>query len=137
MKGEEQIKKMFRGIITLLTANEEKTLVGLKYGVDKKLKDFLDSTKGNEQSQIIHINDKPTVVIDDKFRVNLNFHEGYVEIGLLKLQKEGDLNLVHTGVYLFMSSVEKLLRYLNGRFNFEADAKKTVNIGIYEHDYFF
>ena len=102
VKGEDQIEKMFRAIITLLTENREKTLAGLKYGVGEKLKDFLDNVKENEQFQILEINGKQTIAIDDKFRVNLNFHDGYVKIGLLNLQKEGDLNLVHTGIHLFL-----------------------------------
>lgn len=138
MKGVKNIEHLFHGIVTLLLLNRENVLIGLKYGADDRLKEFLDSVEDKQLCDVDVINDKQTVKIGNDFRIDLRIAQKHVQLGLLNLKNDGCFYRVDNGVYLFISSVEKLLRYLNERFNFDEGArKKNLTINSYEHDNFF
>ena len=117
--------------------NQEKVLVGLKYDVDKKLKVFLDDVEKFKIADIVQFNNgnKQVVYVNDNLRVDLHIGKDYTQVGLMNMQNESGRTSINTGVYMFLSSVEKLLRYLNKRFNFTEKTKSDVN--SYEHDNFF
>ena len=131
VKGLDVAENVFYAIITLLSSNRQ-ILSGLKFDVGKKLEGIIDSISEDKLLKIEMIKEKQVVKVGEDVRVDFMRGE-YPQIGLMNLKKNGKFYEVSAGVYLFFSTIEKLLRYLNKRFNYFED----VNIKCVDNDDFF
>ena len=134
VKGLDVAENVFYGIITLLTSNRQ-ILSGLKFDVGKKLEGIIDSIDTEKLLKIEMVNKKQIVRVGEEVRVDF-VHGEYPQIALMNLKKNGAFYEVNAGVYLFLSAIEKLLRYLNKRFNYFEDVK-VYNVKCVDNDEFF
>ena len=134
VKGLDVAENVFYGIITLLTSNRQ-ILSGLKFDVGKKLEGIIDSIDTEKLLKIEMANKKQIVRVGEEVRVDF-VHGEYPQIALMNLKKNGAFYEVNAGVYLFLSAIEKLLRYLNKRFNYFEDVK-VYNVKFLDNDEFF
>ena len=134
VKGLDVAENVFYGIITLLTSNRQ-ILSGLKFHVGKKLEGIIDSIDTEKLLKIEMVNKKQIVRVGEEVRVDF-VHGEYPQIALMNLKKNGAFYEVNAGVYLFLSAIEKLLRYLNKRFNYFEDVK-VYNVKCLDNDEFF
>ena len=134
VKGLDVAENVFYGIITLLTSNRQ-ILSGLKFDVGKKLEGIIDSIDTEKLLKIEMVNKKQIVRVGEEVRVDF-VHGEYPQIALMNLKKNGAFYEVNAGVYLFLSAIEKLLRYLNKRFNYFEDVK-VYNVKFLDNDEFF
>ena len=134
VKGLDVAENVFYGIITLLTSNRQ-ILSGLKFDVGKKLEGIIDSIDTEKLLKIEMVNKKQIVRVGEEVRVDF-VHGEYPQIALMNLKKNGAFFEVNAGVYLFLSAIEKLLRYLNKRFNYFEDVK-VYNVKCVDNDEFF
>ena len=134
VKGLDVAENVFYGIITLLTSNRQ-ILSGLKFDVGKKLEGIIDSIDTEKLLKIEMVNKKQIVRVGEEVRVDF-VHGEYPQIALMNLKKNGAFYEVNAGVYLFLSAIEKLLRYLNKRFNYFEDVK-VYNVKCLDNDEFF
>ena len=134
VKGLDVAENVFYGIITLLSSNRQ-MLSGLKFDVGKKLEGIIDSIDKDKLLKIEMINEKQIVRVGEEVRVDFVRGE-YPQIGLMNLKKNGTFYEISAGVYLFLSAIEKLLRYLNKRFNYFEDVK-VYNVKCVDNDEFF
>ena len=134
VKGLDVAENVFYAIITLLSSNRQ-LLSGLKFDVGKKLDGIIDSISEDKLLKIEMINEKQVVRVGEDIRVDFVRGE-YAQIGLMNLKKNGKFYEISAGVYLFLSAIEKLLRYLNKRFNYFEDVK-VYNVKRVDNDDFF
>ena len=134
VKGLDVAENVFYGIITLLTSNRQ-ILSGLKFDVGKKLEGIIDSIDTEKLLKMEMVNKKQIVRVGEEVRVDF-VHGEYPQIALMNLKKNGAFYEVNAGVYLFLSAIEKLLRYLNKRFNYFEDVK-VYNVKFLDNDEFF
>ena len=134
VKGLDVAENVFYGIITLLNSNRQ-ILSGLKFDVGKKLEGIIDSIDTEKLLKIEMANKKQIVRVGEEVRVDF-VHGEYPQIALMNLKKNGAFYEVNAGVYLFLSAIEKLLRYLNKRFNYFEDVK-VYNVKCVDNDEFF
>ena len=128
VKGDSAVKNLYGAIIKLLNENRS-SLHGLKYGVGEKLIKIINLGSICDETESIRVieNDngvrKQCIDLDEKVRADfIQNGKKTIQIALLNVEKNDDLYAkVSTGIYLFLSECEKLLRYMNKHFKIVND----------------
>ena len=152
VKGEIAVKNLFHAIVKLLDENRS-SLNDLKFGVGEKLINIINASMiGNEINAIRVIDNedgvrKQCIDVNENIRVNFVMNgKKAIQVALLNLEKnDDDLHAkVSTGIYLFLSECEKLLRYMNEHFKIvngheakDEDKQEEKTLKSIVNDYFF
>ena len=127
ISGRSNVEELSNAIVAFLHANRD-CLSALKFGVGQELEKFIDGIVSTQN--IVSLSAKEVIHLGGKWRVDFIPQE-HPQIALVNVE-DGKPT---TGVFLFLSSIAKLLRYMNNRFHFYPD--KVVAVKDFSNDYFF